>query len=65
MSIARTVVVLIIATVMACEDARLMDQEAEYLGILAENSTWEIEGGELVLTSGSATLVFRPGDAGP
>ena len=50
----------LVATVRACEDARLMDQESEYLAILAQTSAWEIEGGELTLrTADGLTLMFR------
>lgn len=50
----------IVATVRACEDTRLMDQESDYLAILAQTSAWEIEGGELTLrTEAGETLVFR------
>ena len=50
----------IVATARACEDPRLMDQESDYLAILARISAWEIEGGELTLrTAEGETLVFR------
>lgn len=50
----------IVATARACEDARLMDQETDYLAILAQTSAWKIEGGELTLrTEAGETLVFR------
>lgn len=49
----------IVATAMACEDARLMDQESDYLAILAEPADWEIRAGKLVLTANGETLVFR------
>jgi len=50
----------LVATAMACQDARLMDQESDYLGILGETSAWEVEGSALVLrTATGATLVFR------
>ena len=49
----------IVATAMACEDARLMDQESDYLAILAEPAGWEIRAGKLVLTANGETLVFR------
>jgi heat shock protein HslJ len=50
----------LVATVRACEDARLMDQESAYLAILAQTSAWEIEDGTLTLrTSDGVTLVFR------
>lgn len=50
----------IVATAMACEDARLMDQESDYLSLLGQTSTWEVERGRLVLrTAAGATLVFR------
>lgn len=49
----------IVATARACEDARLMDQESEYLALLAETSTWDAQGDRLVLTTRGETLVFR------
>ena len=50
----------LVATVRACEDTRLMDQESVYLAILAQTLAWEIEGGELTLRSEAGeTLVFR------
>lgn len=50
----------IVATAMACEDARLMDQESDYLSLLGQTSTWELEGSALTLrTNGGETLVFR------
>jgi heat shock protein HslJ len=50
----------LVATARACEDARLMEQEADYLAFLGETSAWEIEGDVLTLRSGGAgTLVFR------
>jgi putative lipoprotein len=50
----------IVATAMACEDARRMDQESDYLSLLGQTSTWEIEGRALTLrTAGEVTLVFR------
>ena len=50
----------IVATAMACEDARRMDQESAYLGILGQTSTWAIEDGTLVLRSATGqTLGFR------
>jgi heat shock protein HslJ len=50
----------LVGTVRACEDARLMDQESDYLGILAQTSAWEIEGDELTLrTEAGEALVFR------
>ena len=50
----------LVATVRACEDTRLMDQESDYVAILAQTSVWEIEGGELTLrTETGETLVFR------
>ncbi|HJR53677.1 MAG TPA: META domain-containing protein [Gemmatimonadota bacterium] len=50
----------LVATVRACEDARLMDQESEYLAILARTSAWEIEEGALTLrTESGDVLVFR------
>jgi heat shock protein HslJ len=48
------------STARACEDTRLMDQEAVYLAFLGKTSAWEIEGGTFELHSGGAeTLVFR------
>jgi heat shock protein HslJ len=53
----------IVATARACEDARLMDQESEYLAILAETSAWEIEGETLELLAATGErLVFRATD---
>lgn len=53
----------IVATARACEDTRLMDQESDYLAILAQTSAWEIEGGTLHLRAGTGeTLVFRASD---
>ena len=50
----------IVATTMACEDSRLMDQETHYLALLAETSDYEIEGEALVLrTPSEETLVYR------
>lgn len=50
----------IVATAMACEDARLMDQESDYLSLLGQTSTWDVEGSALTLrTNGGETLVFR------
>lgn len=50
----------LVATVRACEDARLMDQESEYLAILARTSAWEIEEETLTLrTESGDMLVFR------
>jgi heat shock protein HslJ len=50
----------LVSTARACEDTRLMDQEADYLAFLGETRAWEIEGGTLELHSGgAATLVFR------
>ncbi|HET6361726.1 MAG TPA: META domain-containing protein [Gemmatimonadota bacterium] len=51
----------LVATVMACVDGRLMEQESAYMDVLAKDSAWEIEGDDLVLRGeGGATLVFRP-----
>lgn len=37
-----------------------MDQESDYLSLLAETSTWAIDGSALTLrTAAGATLVFR------
>jgi hypothetical protein len=37
-----------------------MDQESDYLAILARTSTWEIDAGALTLrTAAGAALVFR------
>jgi heat shock protein HslJ len=55
----------IVATARACEDARLMDQESDFLAILAQTSAWEIEDGMLHLRAGSGEeLQFgaAPGD---
>jgi putative lipoprotein len=53
----------IVATAMACEDARLMDQESDYLSLLGQTSSWEIEGSALTLrTADGATLAFREND---
>ena len=50
----------IVATAMACEDARVMDQESAYLGILGQSSTWAIDDGTLLLRSPAGeTLAFR------
>lgn len=50
----------LVATARACEDTRLMDQESDYLSILAETSAWEIEDETLHLRAGTGeTLVFR------
>jgi heat shock protein HslJ len=50
----------LVSTARACEDTRLMDQEADFLALLGETSAWEIEGGTLELHSGdAAALVFR------
>ena len=53
----------IVATARACEDTRLMDQESDYLAILAQTSAWEIEDGTLRLRAETGeTLVFREND---
>ena len=53
----------IVATARACEDMRLMDQESDYLAILAETSAWEIEGETLELLAATGErLVFRATD---
>jgi heat shock protein HslJ len=50
----------LVSTARACEDTRLMDQEADYLAFLGETSAWKIEGATLAMRIGSAvTLVFR------
>ena len=50
----------IVATAMACDDARLMDQESDYLSLLGQTTTWKIESGALTLrTAAGATLAFR------
>ena len=50
----------IVATARACEDTRLMDQESDYLAILAQTSAWDIEGERLELvTATDETLAFR------
>lgn len=50
----------IVATARACAEERLMDQESDYLAILARISAWDVEGGELTLRAADgATLVFR------
>jgi heat shock protein HslJ len=49
----------IVATAMACEDARLMDQESDYLSLLGQTSTWEIDGSTLTLRTSGVTFVFR------
>ena len=47
-------------TARACEDMRLMDQETDYLALLAGTSAYEVEGSQLVLeTEGGETLVYR------
>ena len=51
------------ATLRACEDTRLMDQESDYLAILAQTSAWDIEGDRLELVTDTGdTLVFRASD---
>ena len=40
-----------VATLRACADTRLMDQESGYLAILAQTSAWEIDGDVLQLTT--------------
>ena len=50
----------IVATARACEDTRLMDQESDYLAILAQTSAWDVEGERLELvTATDETLAFR------
>ncbi len=50
----------IVATARACEDARLMDQESDFLALLALTSAYEVEGRALVLmVANEETLVFR------
>ena len=54
----------LVATLRACEDARLMDQESDYLAILGQTSAWDIEGDRLELVTATGdTLVFRASDA--
>jgi heat shock protein HslJ len=49
-----------VATLRACADARLMDQEADYLAILAQTSAWEIDGDVLrMVAEGGESLTFR------
>jgi heat shock protein HslJ len=47
------------ATLRACEDPRLMDQESDYLALLGQTSTWEVDGNTLTLRTNGVTLVFR------
>ena len=50
----------IVATARACEDTRLMDQESDYLAILARTSAWDIDGETLHLRADTGeTLAFR------
>ena len=50
----------LVATLRACEDARLMDQESDYLAILGQTSAWAIEGDRLELVTATGdTLLFR------
>jgi heat shock protein HslJ len=52
----------LVSTLRACEDTRLMDQESDYLAILARTSAWEIEGARLHLHAETEEdLVFRAG----
>lgn len=56
----------LVATARACEDARLMDQESEYLAILSRTSAWGVEGGELTLEApDGVTLVYREATGAP
>jgi heat shock protein HslJ len=48
----------IVATAMVCGDARLMNQESDYLSLLGQTSTWEIDGSTLTLRTNGVTLVF-------
>ena len=53
----------IVATARACEDTRLMDQESDYLAILAQTSAWEIDDETLQLRAETGeTLLFREND---
>jgi heat shock protein HslJ len=53
----------IVATARACEDTRLMEQESDYLAILARTSAWEIDDETLHLRAETGeTLVFREND---
>lgn len=53
----------LVATLRACEDPRLMDQESDYLSILGQSSAWDIEGDRLELVTATGdTLVFRASD---
>jgi heat shock protein HslJ len=52
----------LVSTLMACVDERMMEQEADYLDLLARTGKWEIVGNELVLTVGEATLEYRPAE---
>lgn len=53
----------LVATARACEDARLMDQESDYLAILGQSSAWDVEGDRLELVTATGdTLVFRASD---
>lgn len=53
----------LVATARACEDTRLMDQESDYLSILAQSSAWEIDDETLHLRAETGeTLVFREND---
>jgi heat shock protein HslJ len=48
------------STLMACMDTRIMDQESEYLALLAETSVYEVADDALVLeTARGESLVFR------
>ena len=47
-------------TARACEDARLMDQETDYLALLGGTSVYEVDGSALVLeTESGERLVYR------
>jgi heat shock protein HslJ len=60
----------LVSTARACEDARFMEQEADYLAFLGETSVWEIKGNVLTLRSESGwpsegdTLTLHTGLAG-
>ena len=48
-------------TLMACQDDAIMDQEQAYMRLLGGELTYEIVGGQLVLTTeGGEMLVFNP-----
>jgi len=47
-------------TEMACMDpAGVMDQESDYLEILRLSETFEVDGGELQITSGDDVLIYK------